>query len=125
MLNILLIEDNDDNADIMTQLLSHKGHKIHHVVNGLSGVEIVDKKPVDIALVDLGLPDVSGMSVIALIKRQLKDIPIVVVSARTDYPNWQEAINKGCVGYITKPIDVSTFSSTIEELHAEYPSNIK
>ena len=121
MSNILLIEDNKNNADIMIRILSRNGHEVVHTAEGLTGLNIAATQQIDIILVDLGLPDVGGATVIALLKRIPNDIPIVVITASTDYAEWQQAANRGSVGCITKPINTRSFANEIESFLSRYP----
>jgi len=109
MAKILVIEDNPDNARIMIRVLQRRGHEVVHASEGLTGLNMVTKERFDLVLVDLGLPDIGGHTIAALISRIPGDLPIVAVTASSDAITKRRAMTYGCDGYITKPIDTRTF----------------
>ena len=119
MPKILLIEDNKNNADIMKRVLVRNGHEVFHAAEGLVGLEIATSEQVDIVLVDLGLPDVSGATMVSLIKRLPNDIPTVVVTASFNQADWRKVVNRGIIGYMTKPINTRTFAVEVEKFLAQ------
>ena len=123
MSNILLIEDNQNNADIMKRVLKRNNHTVFHSSEGLVGLEIAAKEQIDIALVDLGLPDVAGATMVALIKRLPKEVPVVVVTASYNQEDWRQVVNRGIIGYMTKPINTRTFATEVEKFLAQATKN--
>src|SRR5687768_15389413 len=113
MAHILLIEDDPNSARLATRVLEKEGHQVTHVTEGLSGLKIASQGDVDIVLLDLGLPDISGHTIAALINRIPGDIPVVAVTASSDTATEKRALTYGCDGYITKPIDTRSFPEQI------------
>ena len=113
MATILIIEDDPNSVNILTRVLERAGHEILVATEGLSGVKAISQQPVDLVLLDMGLPDLGGHTVAALIKRVPGDVPIVAVSASTEAATENRAINYGCAGYITKPINTRTFADQV------------
>ncbi len=115
MKTILLIEDNADSARLVIRVLKPHGYRMLHAFDGESGLQMaVEEKP-DLILVDLGLPDLDGQTVVALIRGMpdLGRVPLVAVTAWP--PDTAEQMIKayGCDGYISKPISPRTFPSQI------------
>ncbi len=110
---ILVIEDDPHGAIIVTRVLERAGHTVLAATEGLAGIKILGQQPVDLVLLDMGLPDLGGHTVAALIKRIPGNIPIVAVSANTDPLVEARARNYGCKAYITKPINTRTFADEI------------
>lgn len=114
MARILLIEDDPHGATIATRVLERAGHEVHIVYNGIAGIKLISDSVFDLVLLDMGLPDLGGHTVAALIKR-IPDNPVVVaLTASTDSETERRAYQNGCAGFLTKPIDTRTFASQVE-----------
>jgi two-component system cell cycle response regulator DivK len=115
MTTILIVEDNDDNARLMVRTLEPHGYRLLRAADGESGLQMaVDEAP-DLILLDLGLPDLEGQTLAALIKgmSQLAQVPLVAVTAWPPDTARQMAEAYGCDGYISKPISPQAFPSQI------------
>ena len=123
MANIILIEDNLDNADIMIRLLTHHGHAVVHAEKGWDGIQLARNHPVDLILLDIHLPDLDGKMIANHLQRQpqLKDIPIIAVSADNTPTNRRLALRYGCSAFISKPINPYGFVAQIEGFLAGNP----
>ena len=115
MSRIVMIEDNMENARLASKLLSRAGHQVEVAGEGESGLEMVNHAAPDMVLVDLGLPDMDGQRVIAIIRQNpdLQGLPIVVVSAWSEEQVRSIAQEYGCDGVIIKPIDTRRFAQEI------------
>lgn len=114
---ILIVEDNQQNALLMKRVLQVRNHEIVHASDGESGLQAaVDEKP-DLILIDLGLPDIDGQTLVAFIKRvpELENVPIVAVTAWPEDTAREMAQAYGCDGFISKPINTRTFPDQIAE----------
>jgi two-component system KDP operon response regulator KdpE len=80
---ILLVEDDDNLRRALTLTLRSRGHHVEEVADGRSALSAVGRHPLDVVVLDLGLPDVDGVDVIRRI-RESDDLPIIVLSARRD-----------------------------------------
>jgi len=115
MSTVLLIEDIDDNARLARRLLAARGFDVIHSADALSGYQAAVHRHPDIILVDLGLPDTDGLTLVSLIRRvpELATIPIVAVTA------WPQEVAQimidayGCDGYIGKPIRAREFADQV------------
>lgn len=115
MANILVIEDDPNSARLTTRVLERAGHTVTHVAEGLTGLRMAGQTKPDLILLDLGLPDISGHTVAALINRIPGSTPIVAVTASADEATQRRALTYGCAGYITKPIDTREFPDQIAD----------
>jgi two-component system, cell cycle response regulator DivK len=113
---IVVIEDNQQNARMASKLLRKAGHKILTAEDGETGLTTVFENKPDLVLIDLGLPDIDGQTVIALIRQQeaIKDIPLIAFTAWPEATAHSMAEAYGCDGVITKPIDTRAFAGQIE-----------
>lgn len=115
MARIVVIEDNAQNARMVDKLLSRAGHEIILAEDGETGLTTVFENIPDLVLIDLGLPDIDGQTVIGLIKQQpsLKDVAIIAFTAWPPEEAQDMATRYGCDGVITKPLQTRTFADQI------------
>ena len=115
MTTILQIEDNYANKLLVERVLAPFGYRLLHASDGESGVSLAIEEKPDLILVDMGLPDVDGQTVVTLLRQipEMKDIPIVAVTAWPPDKAMEIAQRYGCDGCITKPIDIRTFPGEV------------
>jgi CheY-like chemotaxis protein len=114
---IVIIEDNVLNARMAEKLLRHAGHKIMVAEDGESGLTMVFENLPELVLIDLGLPDIDGQTVIALVRQQ-ETLSKTAIIAFTAWPEDQAndmAKAYGCDGVIVKPIDTRGFAKQIAD----------
>lgn len=99
---VLSIEDERNIGNYIETILMSNGYKTLKAMNGMSGLSLCTSHHPDLILLDLGLPDVDGMEVLERI-RGFSNVPIIVISARTQEREKVEALDKGADDYITKP----------------------
>lgn len=114
---ILVVEDNETNLKLIRDILNFQKYIVLEAKDGKSAVETVinSKHKIDLILMDLKLPDISGLEVIAKIKNNLdsKNIAIIVVSAHAMESDINKCYEAGCIDYITKPINIQEFIKKI------------
>ena len=115
--SVLVVEDNDMNMQLVEYLLEEGGYQI---VKAASGEEALSTarggEPVDLILMDIHLPGIDGLSVIREMKNdpQTGAIPILALTAHAMRGDKDRFLEAGCDGYISKPIDVKTFLTSIK-----------
>ncbi len=117
MAKIVIIEDNPENARLAARLLRKAGHDVFLADEGETGLmAVLDHEP-DLVLIDLGLPDMDGQTVVALIKQQghLSSIPILAFTAYPEEKAREMAEAYGCEGVITKPINTRQFAIQVND----------
>jgi len=116
MNRIVVIEDNEQNARMAEKLLQHAGHEVTLAEDGESGLTTVLELHPDLVLIDLGLPDVDGQTIVAMIRQQpdLAHMPIIAFTAWPEDTAEQMARAYGCDGVINKPIDTRQFAGQVE-----------
>ena len=117
MTTLLLIEDDPECARMVGKLLKPPGFTIEHTPRGLTGLQLARKLEVDLILVDIDLPDISGNVVILQLRSVMlhRRVPIIAFTAETSSKAKRIAAALGADGFICKPIDTQTFSSQIGE----------
>ncbi len=99
---ILVIEDEKNIGNYIETILDSNGYKVLRAMNGMTGLSLCTSHFPEVILLDLGLPDLDGMEVLQKI-RGFSDLPIIVISARTQEKEKVEALDGGADDYITKP----------------------
>ena len=116
--NVLVIEDDIKNMKLLKTVLEVKGnYTVHEAVNAEEGIEKAYEYHPDIILMDIQLPGMDGLSATRLIKldSDLRDIPVVAVSASAMQIDEEKSLAAGCAGHISKPIDIHTFIDSMEQ----------
>ncbi len=114
---ILIVEDNELNMKLFSDLLGAHGYETCETREGLKAIAIAKKYKPDLILMDIQLPEVSGLEVTKWIKndKNLADIPVVAVTAFAMKGDEKRIKDGGCQAYISKPIAVSSFLATIRK----------
>jgi len=117
MSRIVLIEDNPQNARIAEKLLTRAGFSVVVAEDGEMGLTAVFEHPPDLVLVDLGLPDIDGQTVVALLRQndRFASMPIIAFTAYPMATAREMAEAYGCDGVITKPINTRTFAQQVQD----------
>ena len=115
MKTILQIEDNVANKLLVERVLEPHNYRLLHAPDGETGVSLALAERPDLILMDMGLPDIDGQTVVTLIRQipELQDTPIIAVTAWPAATALRMAQSYGCDGYVSKPIDVKSFPATI------------
>lgn len=101
-LTVLIIEDEKNICDFISATLTAQSYKVITAARGSSGLALVSSRQPDLILLDLGLPDMDGTNLIEQV-RSWSDIPIIVISARTQEKDKVHALDAGADDYLTKP----------------------
>lgn len=113
---ILVIEDDQDIQELVEFLLTRAGYQVLKALDGRSGLEMAESEKPNLILLDLGIPSIDGWKLAGRIKQnpQLKHIPILAVTGHNLPGDRRQAIQSGCDGFITKPLDITTFLIQVE-----------
>ncbi len=109
---ILVIEDETNISSFICKTLKLNQYRVLQASDGKEGISIINSQCPDLILLDLGLPDMDGISIIHSV-REWSSIPIIVVSARTQEREKVEALDAGADDYITKPFGTSELLARI------------
>jgi DNA-binding response OmpR family regulator len=115
MPNILLIEDFPDNAALVQRVLHSQGYHVIWAETAEAGLTAVEQEVPDLILLDLGLPDIDGQTLIGYLREVpgVSETPIIAVTAWPEETARMMVSAYGCNGYISKPIDVRAFIDTV------------
>lgn len=114
ILNILIVEDDEFNAEYLVEILSDTNNQIVHTRYGQKAVDICRKKEIDLVLMDIRLPDITGYEAIKQIKKFKPETKIFVQTAYATHEDKQKAMDAGCDDYLSKPIRRELLLTRIE-----------
>jgi len=114
---VLVIEDNEMNMKLVRVLLQKGQYDILEAVDAESGIPLARVHKPDLILMDVHLPGMDGLTATRIIKEDpaLKQIRVIALTSYAMEGDEKKAIEAGCDGYITKPIDTRTFLDTIKK----------
>ena len=113
---VLIVEDNELNMKLFNDLVETRGCRIIQTRSGLEAVELARLHHPDLLLMDIQLPEVSGLEVTQWLKDddELRSIPVVAVTAFAMKGDEEKIRQGGCDAYLSKPISVAKFFDTID-----------
>jgi two-component system cell cycle response regulator DivK len=114
---VLIVEDNELNMKLFADLLEAHGYETRQTREGLKAIGIARNFHPDLILMDIQLPEVSGLEVTKWIKddKTLADIPVVAVTAFAMKGDEKRIRDGGCEAYIAKPITITSFLETVRK----------
>lgn len=117
MSKILIVEDNELNMKLFNDLLQAHGYVTVTTRDGSQVLELARAEKPDLILMDIQLPEVSGLDVTRWLKAEedLRDIPVIAVTAFAMKGDEDKIREGGCEDYISKPISIATFIGTIQK----------
>lgn len=117
---VLIVEDNDLNMKLFNDLLEAHGYSTLRTKDGIEALQIARQHHPDLILMDIQLPEISGLEVTKWLKEdeELRNIPVIAVTAFAMKGDEEKIREGGCEAYIAKPISVMGFLRTVEQFLA-------
>ncbi|MEP9377733.1 response regulator [Aquabacter sp. CN5-332] len=114
---VMIVEDNELNMKLFHDLLEAHGYRTVETRNGIEALGLARQHRPDLILMDIQLPEVSGLEVTKWLKAdpELKSIPVVAVTAFAMKGDEERIRAGGCEAYLSKPISVAKFLATVRE----------
>jgi two-component system cell cycle response regulator DivK len=115
--SILVVEDNELNMKLFHDLLEAQGYTVLQSRDGMEALKVARAHMPDLILMDIQLPEVSGLEVTKWLKEdeELRKIPVIAVTAFAMKGDEEKIREGGCEAYISKPISVVNFLETVEK----------
>ena len=115
---LLVVDDNRISRELMHRRLIREGHEVVVAECGNSTLEAVALHPIELILLDLNMPDMSGMDVLDTLRRRFTpvELPIIMVSSSDDTESMVRAIDEGCNDYFTKPVHFELLFAKVRHL---------
>jgi two-component system, cell cycle response regulator DivK len=120
---VLIVEDNKLDMRLLKDILERSGYETLQAEDGLEAINLAFASLPDLILMDIQLPEISGLEVTRRLKGddRSRRIPIVAVTAFAMGWHEREALDSGCDAYISKPISVLGFLNTVESFLSRFP----
>ena len=115
-MRVLLIEDDIRLVESLSSQLREAGFAVDVSTDGIEGLYVGEEFPIDLAIIDLGLPELSGLEVIRRLRKRGRDFPILVLTARSDWQDKVEGLEAGADDYVTKPFQFEELMARINAL---------
>jgi DNA-binding response OmpR family regulator len=115
---IVIIEDEPDTAEMYAEMIRISGYQVIKFYGGAQAVDSMAQEKPDAIVLDLMMPDLSGLDVLKFIKEEpaLNDIPVVIVSAKTLPSDIEEGLAAGAAVYLKKPVSFSDLRIAIDKV---------
>lgn len=114
---ILVIEDDEDNLELVRFLLDQEGYEVLLARDGRRGLELAEAEHPNLVLLDMSIPEIDGWKLAGMLKDSPKTrgIGIIALTGHTAPGDRKRAIDAGCDGYISKPLDIPAFAGVVSE----------
>ena len=112
-MRLLVIEDDDTLRESLAEQLAEAGYAIEQAADGREGLYFALEYPVDLAIIDLGLPELSGLDIIRQAREQGKTYPILILTARDRWEDKVDGLSAGADDYVVKPFHFEEVLSLI------------
>ncbi|MCU0676284.1 MAG: response regulator, partial [Myxococcota bacterium] len=104
---LLVVDDNEDNRDMLARRLRKRGFEVDVAEDGRSALARIAQGPYDLVVLDVMMPDMSGLDVLTAIRatRSRVELPVLMATAKTESQDVVDALERGANDYVTKPLD--------------------
>lgn len=122
---VLIVDDEPETAEMLAEMLRISGYRTVKSFGGAASINLVSKEHPDLVLLDMVMPDVSGLEVLNFVRHdpRLFHIPVVVVSARCLPADIKTGLEAGAFAYLAKPVSFSDLTKTVEKAIQSLPPN--
>jgi two-component system, OmpR family, response regulator PhoP len=115
-MRVLVIEDETELRELLGRALKREGFAVDLCADGTDGVFYATEYPIDLAIIDLGLPGRSGMEIVRDVRKQERKFPILILTARSDWQDKVQALELGADDYVTKPFRLEELMARVHAL---------
>jgi two-component system OmpR family response regulator len=115
-MRLLLVEDDAKTASFVLKGLRESGYAVDHVSDGVTGLHMALSEPYDAAIIDVMLPKLDGLTLIAELRRKNHKLPVIILSARGSTGDRVKGLETGSDDYLTKPFAFSELSARVQAL---------
>lgn len=112
----LIIEDDNDLRDQIATQLRREGFAVDQTGDGEEGLFFAEEYPIDVAIIDLGLPGITGMEIIREARAKGRSFPILILTARTRWQDKVEGLEAGADDYVVKPFQPEELMARVQAL---------
>jgi DNA-binding response OmpR family regulator len=106
--HILIIDDEPSLRQTLARILQRDGYEVTSVASGMEGLSLIAQHPFDLVYLDIRMPDMNGLDVLKTIHAQLSELPVILFTAQPDLHSAVEALRRGAIDYLMKPLKPET-----------------
>lgn len=115
-MRILVVEDNEVLADGIAKAFRFDGHGVDEVHTGNLAIDFLKQEQIDLVILDINLPDISGLEVLKCIRNEKMDMPVLMLTARAEQSDKIIGLDAGADDYLTKPFDLDELKARARAL---------
>jgi CheY-like chemotaxis protein len=122
---VIVVEDEPDAAELFAEMMRVSGFRVLKTYSSTPAISLINKEQPDVVILDIMMPDISGLEVLRFMRRdpQLKNIPVIVVSARSMPSDIKEGLEAGATIYLTKPVGYLDLKKSVDQVMQEGQSH--
>ncbi len=112
--SIVVVEDDENQREVLVKLLIDDGFSVNSVGTGAEAIKLLEKFRPDIMLLDLGLPDISGETVLSTSRKMYPELPVIILTAKGTSADVVSGFNLGADDYVSKPYNIDEILARIK-----------
>ncbi|MGD8402621.1 MAG: response regulator [Anaerolineales bacterium] len=122
---VIVVEDEPDAAELFAEMMRVSGYRVLKTYSSTPAISLIAKEQPDVVILDIMMPDISGLEVLRFMRRdpKLKPIPVIVVSARSMPSDIKEGLEAGATFYLTKPVGYLDLKKSVDQVVQEEQSD--
>ena len=101
---VLVVDDNRDHSQALAKIFERAGYRVGTAGDGQEALTILTERPFDLVITDLRMPRMNGLDLLRSIRAMSPHVPVLIVTAFGEWTTYIEAIDCGCVDYLSKPV---------------------
>ncbi len=122
---VVVVEDEPDAAELFAEMMRVSGFRVLKTYSSTPAISMIAKELPDVVILDIMMPDVSGLEVLRFMRRepQLSKIPVIVVSAKSMPSDIREGLEAGATLYLTKPVGYLDLKQAVDQVMSDVAAN--
>ena len=116
-MRLLIVEDDELLGDGLQAVLQQRGHTVDWVQDGIAADHALQRECYDLAILDLQLPNMSGQELLSRLRSNNNELPVLILTARSELEDRVSLLNKGADDYVVKPFEMDELCARIQALH--------
>ena len=114
--SVLVVDDEENFVDLLDWFLTNRGYEVRSALNGEDALDLIEKEASDLALIDLRMGSLDGLSLLSEMKQLQPEMKVIMMTAYPTTDTRRQAFGKGASAFFTKPVDLQELLSAIDEL---------
>jgi DNA-binding NtrC family response regulator len=114
-LKVLLVDDEEDLVDALAERLTLREYEVDAVTDGADALRHAQTQQHDVAVVDVKMPGMSGIEILAALRKQKPNLPVILLTGHGSEEDGQEGMRQGAFAYLIKPINLPNLMESMEK----------